>query len=338
MSSSSSRTAIASALIFTAVAVLFLLSFGVGRFSISIHDVAAILASRLTGAEHTWTDAMDTVVMGIRLPRILGALMVGGALASSGAAYQSLFKNPLVSPAILGVSAGAGFGAAAALWLSLPWFGVQALAFAGGLVAVFCTLSIGRSLGAASLTGLVLAGVVVTALFEALISLIKFAADPINKLPAITFWLLGGLGKVGPNDVALAAIPIGLGVLILIVTRWQINVLALGDDEARALGVDARRVRIIVIIATTMMTAAAVSISGVVGWVGLLIPHIARMISGPRFDALLPVAFLLGAGYLLAVDDVVRMLEVEVPLGILTALIGAPFFAYLLTRVRRSWT
>ena len=338
MVTSSTRRLVAVVTVLAAVVTaLFLVSFLVGRFPIALRDVVAILFQRLTHAPQTWTDTMETVVLGIRLPRIIAALLVGGALASAGAAYQSLFKNPLVSPAILGVSAGAGFGAAVALWFALPWFGVQSLAFAGGLFAVFCTLSIGRALGSASLTALVLGGVVVSALFEALISLLKFAADPVNKLPAITFWLLGGLAKAGPNDVLVAALPIVLGMATLFLVRWQVNVLALGDDEARALGVDARRVRMLVIVATTLMTAAAVSISGIVGWVGLLIPHIARMIVGPRFDVLMPVAFLLGAGYLLAVDDVVRMLEMEVPLGIVTALIGAPFFVYLLIRARRTW-
>jgi len=280
---------------------------------------------------------METVVLSIRLPRIFGAMLVGGALAASGATYQNLFKNPLVSPAILGVSAGAGFGAAIALLLSLPWLAVQAVAFVFGLAAVLLSTSIGRSMGSASLTVLVLAGVVVTAVFEALISLIKYVADPFSKLPAITFWLLGGLARVAPAEVQLASIPIGVGLIALVLVRWQVNVLAMGDDEALALGVNASRVRFITILATTLMAAAAVSISGIVGWVGLLIPHLARMLVGPRFEALLPVSFLMGAAYLLAVDDVVRMMSVEVPLGILTSLIGAPFFVYLLLRTQRAW-
>lgn len=321
-----------------AVAALVLLSFAVGRFPVSLHDVVSILASRWIDLPRTWPDAVETVVLGIRLPRVLAAVLVGGALASAGAAYQSLFKNPLVSPAILGVSAGAGFGAAIALILDWPWYGVQALAFAGGLVAVGTSLTVGRSFRAASITGLVLAGIVVTAFFEALISLVKFGADPVNKLPAITFWLLGGLGKAGPRDVSLAAIPIGVGFVLLLALRWRINVLALGDDEARALGIDATRTRLVAILATTLMTAGAVSISGIVGWVGLLVPHAARLLTGPRFERLLPAACLAGAGYVLLMDDAVRMFETEIPLGILTALAGAPFFVYLLSRVQKEWS
>src|SRR5262249_29450949 len=201
-------------------------------------QVIRILASHLWNLPCTWTPATETVVLEIRLPRILGALLVGGALASSGAAYQTLFRNPLVSPAILGVSAGAGFGAATAMLLSLPWLAVQGMAFLFGLVAVACTLSIGFAFRSASLTVLVLAGLVVSAFFEALISLAKYVADPVDKLPSITFWLLGGLAKVGPRDVVLAAIPIGIAFVVLYLIRWQVHVLALGEEEAYALGVD----------------------------------------------------------------------------------------------------
>lgn len=316
---------------------LVLISFLVGTYPVPPDKVIRILSSRFFPMTRDWPAAMETVMMKIRLPRIGAALLVGGALASSGAAYQSLFRNPLVSPAILGVSAGAGFGASLAMLMGLPWLGIQVTAFLFGLAAVFCTLSIGRIFAASSLTIIVLAGLVVSACFDAFISLAKYVADPVDKLPSITFWLMGSLGKAGADEVLLAALPIAVSFVVLFLMRWQVNVLAAGEDEALALGVDARRVRLIVILASTLMTAPAVSICGVIGWVGLLIPHIARIISGPNFQTLLPVSLLLGGFYLLLVDDVIRSMHVEVPLGVLTALIGAPFFVFLMTRIRRGW-
>lgn len=321
-----------------AVVLMFVVSFQVGRYPIGVETTLAILASKFTSIQKTWPDAMETVVLEIRLPRIAAALLVGASLSSSGAACQSLFRNPLVSPSLLGVSAGAGFGAALAMLLSLPWLGVQALAFLFGLCAVTCSLAIGRAFGGVSLTVLVLAGIVVSALFEALLSAAKFVADPVNKLPAITFWLLGGLSKVAAQDVWLGAIPMVLGGSVLWLMRWKLNVLAMGEEEALALGVNAGRVRVAVILATTLMTASAVSVCGIVGWVGLLVPHIARALAGPRFEAQLPVSILVGGGFLLLIDDIVRSLPVELPLGILTALAGAPFFIYLIARARREWT
>ncbi len=318
------------------LAALFAVSFLIGRYPVAPGRVFAILLGRITGAGEGGT--LATVVLQVRLPRMAAAVLVGAALASSGAALQSLFKNPLVSPSILGVSAGCGFGAALGmlLSLSLPW--VQALAFLSGLAAVLAALAIGRGFGAGSPTLLVLAGVVVSAIFSALISLAKVVADPVDKLPSITFWLLGGLAKAGGRDVLLAGAPVCLGCLVLHAHRWQLNVMALGEEEAMALGVDTRRVRLVVVLATTLMTAAAVSISGVVGWVGLLIPHMARMVAGPSFQDVLPVSMLMGGGYLLLVDDLVRCSgRGEIPLGILTALIGAPFFIGLLMRMKREW-
>jgi iron complex transport system permease protein len=319
------------------VAALILGSFLLGRYPILPSQVVEIMASKLIRLPQTWPSTMETVVLKIRLPRIAAALLVGGALASSGAAYQSLFKNPLISPAILGVSAGAGFGAALAMLLSLPWFGIQVMAFGFGLAAVACTLCIGRIFGTASLTVLVLAGLVVSAFCEALISTAKYVADPLDKLPSITFWLMGGLARVGQHDIGLAAFPICISFLVLYLVRWQVNVLGLGEEGALALGVDIQRIKIVVILATTLMSAAAVSVAGVVGWVGLLIPHIARMLVGPNFQRILPVSMLLGGGYLLLIDDIARGMNVEIPLGILTSIIGAPFFVFVMLQVRRGW-
>jgi iron complex transport system permease protein len=280
------------------------------------------------------------VVLNVRLPRVAAALLVGAALAAAGAAYQTLFRNPLVSPDILGVSAGAGLGAVLGIFLSLPVAMIQLFAFAGGLAAVgFVGIVAGAIRNAEPTLVLVLTGVVIGALAGALTSLLKVLADPYDQLPAITFWLLGSLASVTDADVRPVLPAVALGLAPLVLMRWRIDVLGLGDEEARALGVEARRLRVLVILAATLMTAGVTALAGVVGWVGLVIPHLARMLTGPSFGRLLPVAALLGAGYLLAVDTLARTIAAtEVPLGVLTAIVGAPFFVWLLARGRRGWT
>lgn len=285
------------------------------------------------------TDPVHIVLISIRLPRVIAALLVGAALSAAGACYQTLFRNPLVSPDILGVSAGAGLGAVLGIFLSLPVAAIQMMGFIGGLLAV----ALVGFVSAAVRTGdrtliLVLAGVVVGALTGAATSLLKVLADPYDQLPAITFWLLGSLSGVKIEDVLPAAPVVLLGLVPLILMRWRINVLSLGDEEARSLGIEAGRLRLVVILCATLVTASVVALAGVVGWVGLVIPHMARMIVGPSFGRLLPVAALLGAGYLILVDTLARTISaVEVPLGILTAVVGAPFFLWLLARGRRAW-
>jgi len=279
-------------------------------------------------------------VLGVRGPRVLAALEVGAVLAAAGAAYQGLFRNPLVSPDILGVSSGAALGAVLGIWLSLGVVAIQALAFALGLLAVVVVYAIGAALRRHDpILVLVLAGVVIGTLLGSCVSLIKYLADPYNQLPAITFWLLGSLASTTAGDVRSVVPAVLLGLLPLYLLRWRMNVMTLGEEEARALGVDTRRVRAVVVAGATLMTAAVVSISGVVGWIGLLIPHVARLLVGPDFGRLLPASVLLGAGYLLAVDTLARTLaRIEIPLGVLTALLGAPFFVWVLARARRGWT
>ena len=280
------------------------------------------------------------VVWNIRLPRVGAALLVGAALAAAGASYQALFRNPLVSPDILGVSAGAGLGAVAGIFLSLPVAAIQASAFVGGMVAVGVVMLVGALVRNTDRTlTLVLLGVVVGALAGAATSLLKVMADPYDQLPAITFWLLGSLASITTRDI-LPALPMVLvGLIPLALLRWRINVLSLGDDEARALGIEAGRTRFVVIAAATLITASVTALAGVVGWVGLVIPHIARMLVGPGFARLLPASALIGACYLLIVDTLARTIAaVEVPLGVLTAVIGAPFFVWLLARGRRGWS
>jgi len=278
------------------------------------------------------------VVFRIRLPRLIAAMLIGGGLAIAGASFQGLFRNPLVSPDILGVSAGAGFGAAIGILLSgNPWV-IQVSAFFFGILAVAVTYGIGRAVGKGSTLVLVLGGIIVGSLFSAFISLTKYVADPYDTLPAIVFWLMGSLSAVSNADIVAVAPPILLGALCLYLVRWRINLLAVGEEEARALGVDTKRMTVVLIIASTVITASAVCISGIIGWVGLVVPHIGRMLVGPDFRKLIPVSAVIGASFILIVDDIARTLTAaEIPLGILTSLIGAPFFAYLLTRKKVGW-
>lgn len=320
--------------------VLFLLSFMIGRYPVAPHTVLAVLAAQGLPLDRFWPVEIETIVLKIRLPRILAAMMVGAALSCSGAAFQGVFKNPMVSPDILGVAAGSGFGAALAILLGFSGLGIQASAFAFGLAAVAATYGIGvwRGRHGDGVLVMVLAGIIVGTVFSAGVSLVKYVADPANTLPAITFWLMGSLASVTPRDLWLAAFPILSGLVLLTLLRWRLNVLSFGDEEARALGIDVTRIRLAVIVAATLMTAASVAMAGVVGLVGLIVPHLARMLVGPNYRVLLPTCTLLGAGFLLAVDDLARSLAAgEIPLGILTSLIGAPFFLALLFNTKKGW-
>jgi iron complex transport system permease protein len=310
----------------------------VGAYPLSLGELGAAVARRLAGAPAA--GQADTVLFEVRLPRILAAVLTGAAIAAAGAAYQTLFRNPLVSPDILGVSTGAGLGAVLGIFLSLPVLGIQLSAFLVGLATVGLVYAIASLVhGREPILVLVLAGVVVGSLAGAAISLLKIMADPYDQLPAIVFWLLGSLAAIRRAEVWAAAPLVLVGLVPLVALRWRINVLSLGDEEAKALGVEAGRLRLAVIAAATLMTASVVAISGVIGWVGLVIPHIARMAVGPSFDRLLPTAMLMGAGYLLIVDTLARtMARIEVPIGILTAIIGAPFFLWLLAKGREGWS
>lgn len=318
---------------------LLLLALSSGRYPVGTGELARLLWADLRGLEHPLPEALETVIYRVRGPRIVAALLVGSALAAAGAAYQGMFRNPLVSPDILGVSAGAALGAVLGIFFGLSVLHIQLLAFVGGLVTVALVYAIGVRLRRHdTLLVLVLAGVVIGSLLGACIALLKYLADPYDQLPAITFWLLGSLAAVTPADV-LATLPaLLLGLVPLVLLRWRINVLTLGDEEARALGVHTGWLRLAVVAAATLMTAAAVAISGIVGWVGLLIPHFARLLVGPDFGRLLPAAVLLGGGFLLAVDTLARTLaSIEIPLGVLTAFVGTPLFLWVLATGRRGW-
>ena len=301
-----------------------LLSFSVGRYPIPLGELVRTLGALLTG--DSIPSALETILFRIRLPRILAALLVGASLGASGAALQGLFRNPLASPGLLGAVAGAGFGASLGICLGLPFLAVQILAFLLGLGAVLLACALGGRMRHNPLLGLVLAGVMTGSLFTAATSLVKYVADPSDKLPAIAFWLMGSLSSVAPRDLLFLFPPVFLGLAPLVLVRWRLNVLSLGEEEARALGLNVGLLRWLVILGTTLATAASISVCGMIGWVGLVVPHLCRMAVGPDFKTLLPASLLGGGVFLLLVDDLARILaSVEIPLGILTALVGVPF-------------
>ncbi|MEK4131295.1 iron ABC transporter permease [Solibacillus sp. FSL W8-0474] len=319
--------------------VIAIASLGIGRFEVDFVTVVKILGSHIFPIEETWTQMEYNVVMTVRLPRIILALLIGAGLSISGAAFQGMFANPLVSADILGVAAGAGFGASIGILLFGNGYITQGLALIFGLAAIGFTYVIGGSGRNMPIFMLVLAGVVTSALFNALISLTKFVADPEEKLPAITYWLMGSLGTASYRDLWTAGPIILVGMLILLALRWRINLLTLPDEEAKSLGINVTRLKWLVIAGATLCTAAAVAVAGIVGWVGLIIPHIARMFVGSNNERVLPVSIALGGAYLLLIDTLARSVTAaEIPLSILTAIVGAPFFAYLLRRTGGSWS
>lgn len=319
--------------------VIALSSLGIGRFEVDVVTVMQILFSHVFPIEQTWTQMEYNVVMQIRLPRVILALLIGAGLSISGAAFQGMFGNPLVSADILGVAAGAGFGASIGILLFGNSFTTQMFALVFGLAAIGFTYMIGGVGKSLPIFMLVLAGVVTSALFNALISLTKFVADPEEKLPAITYWLMGSLGTASYRDLWIAGPFILVGISMLFVIRWRINLLTLPDEEAKSLGISVGRLKWLVICGATMITAASVAIAGIVGWVGLIIPHIARMIVGNNNQFVLPLSLALGGSYLLVIDNLARSLTAaEIPLSILTAIVGAPFFAYLLRKTGGSWS
>jgi len=326
------------ALLLLLTLALFVISLGIGRFWVSPSDVVGILLSKVLPVHQSWPAVDVTVVVLIRLPRILAAMLVGASLATAGASFQGLFRNPLVSPDILGVSQGASVGAGIALLFFANNVITQVLAFVFGVVAVVLTYSVSTKVRGNPTLSLILSGVAIGSLFGAFISLIKYVADPNNTLPAIPDWLLGSFASINSTSLEFASIPMLSGVTILLLIRWRFNVLAMGEEEAKALGMDTRKIRIIVVGCCTAITAAGVCISGIIGWVGLVIPHIGRILIGPNHKSLLPASVLMGASYLLLIDDVVRTISsIEIPIGIATAIVGAPFFIYLLHKGQWGW-
>lgn len=320
---------------------LLIISLFIGRYqtplSAVVDESVKVFSSLFFGTPAS-VSTQHTVLFNVRLPRILAALLVGAALSIAGASFQGIFRNPLVSPYILGVGSGAGFGACLAILLWNNYLMIQLMAFAFGLLAMFIAISMGKvSKGTGTLV-FVLSGIIVSSIFTALTSLAKYVADPYDQLPAIVFWLMGSLASVRYGDLLYILLPIFIGTLVLFLFRWRINILSLGDEEAKALGTDVEKTRLVIIVCATLVTSAAVSISGVIGWVGLVVPHISRMIVGPNYSRLLPMSMVIGASFMLIVDDLSRtIVATEIPLGILTALVGAPLFAYLIKKGRMGW-
>ena len=319
------------------VIVLAILSFLVGRYPISPDKVVAMLADRVIPIDQFWTDQEETIFFNVRLPRVVLAMLVGCCLSSAGAAYQGTFQNPLVSPDILGASQGAAFGAAVAILLGFASFGISAMAFVFAIITVLLVIAVAQAARGNQVLTVVLAGVMVSSLFSAGVSFTKLIADPADQLPAITYWLMGSLTSAKPTDVYMAFPLMFIGLVVLFILRWKINILTMGDDEASTMGVNTKLLRMVIILAATLVTAASVAVTGMIGWVGLVIPHLSRMLIGSDYRKLMPASMLMGASFLLLVDDVSRLATTaEIPIGILTAFIGAPFFLYLITREGRK--
>ncbi len=303
----------------------------VGRYALSPGQLVHMLWTRISGGAADWPISDDKVVFAVRLPRVAAAALVGAALAVSGAAYQGMFRNPMVSPDILGASTGAGFGAAVAILLGAGYFGISAAAFCCGLLAVAAAWLVSRLSKADQAVALILAGMMISSLFSAGTSFVKLVADTQQQLPAITYWLMGSLSSIKDKDVVFLAIPVALGMIPLFFLRWRMNLLTLGEEEAQSMGVNTRRLRGAVIVCATLLTSASVAVSGMIGWVGLVIPHFCRMLFGYDYRRLIPAGALFGASFLLIVDDIARLVTTgELPLGILTAFVGAPLFVYLI--------
>lgn len=320
--------------------VAFAVSLTIGRLNVPIAEAVKILLSRIglysSAAQRTWSDQMEKAVINIRLPRITLACMIGCCLSAAGAAYQGVFRNPMASPDILGASSGAAFGAALAILMGASSGMITLSAFIFSMLTVLLAMLIAKRAGGDGVANLILAGIMLSSLFSAGTSYIKLAADPSNQLPAITYWLMGSLSGTRHNTVYMAAIPMLAGCVTLILSRWRLNLLTLGDDEARSMGVNAALLRAVVIAASTLITAASIASAGMIGWVGLVVPHMARKLVGSDYRRLMGASMLLGASFLLIVDDVSRNLTAaEIPIGILTAFVGAPFFIYLLCSRRK---
>jgi iron complex transport system permease protein len=320
-------------ILFVAPIVALLVSLGIGRYYIPVDRSFKILFSQFFSIDQTWEDIEKTVVINLRLPRILLALLTGAGLSVSGAAFQGMFRNPLVSPHILGVSAGAGFGGVLAMVLFKNSSLVFLCAFCFGLLSILVAFFFSRTKRKTTTLSLVLSGVIVSAFFTSLISLVKFVADPVDELPSIVFWLMGSFSDASYEKLKLISIPLAACIIILLLLRWRINILSLGEEEVKALGLNPNTLRWMVILPVTVIVSLSVSVSGMIGWVGLAIPHICRMIVGNDHKILIPCSISVGAVYMVVMDDLARSLtSAEIPLGVLTALIGIVIFGILLKR------
>ena len=320
---------------FGVLVLIFCVCLAWGRFNVPVLQAIKILVNHIFPANMavTWTSQMENVIINIRLPRVIGASMVGSALALSGATYQGLFKNPLVSPDLLGVSSGACVGAAAAILLGLSALEIEGFALVSGLIAVLITTSIPKFFKNSSSLMLVLAGVIVSGFMNSLLGLAKYVADPYNQLYAIVYWTLGSFTTTRMRDVLLVMPVIVIVMIVLLLMRWRVNLLSLGDQEAKSLGVNIKKTRGLAILCATILTACSVCLCGTIGWVGLIIPHLSRLIIGHDNRYLLPLSTILGAIFMVVIDTLARSLTgSEIPLSILTGILGAPLFVWLLAR------
>ena len=325
-----------------AFVIIFFASFMLGRYGLTpdqwFFGIVDHIAHWFDPNWPYYDQELDNVLFQIRFPRIIVVLLSGAALAVAGASYQGMFKNPLVSPDILGASAGASFGACLALLLDLGNVYVQVFAFVGGMAAVGLAVLLNRTVKYDAILGLVLGGILVSTLFQSGTSIIKLLADADDKLPSITFWLMGSFASIDREQMLAIILPMIGGFLLLLLESWKLNVLSFGDEEARSMGINTRIVRLIVIFASTLVVSCSVAVAGIVGWIGLVIPHFARALVGPNYRVLLPASMAIGASFLLVVDDIARLLmSVEIPIGILTSLLGVPFFVIIYRRNMRGW-
>ena len=318
----------------------FIASFCIGRYSISPARVLQSIGNGIkngAGEFSKWGTAEDTVVWLVRMPRICAAILVGAALATAGATYQGLFRNPMVSPDILGASADASVGACFMMLMNQSSAMIQAGAFVTGIIAVTLSYFLSKAIGRGSkmILLLVLCGMTVNTLFQAVVSIIKYLADTESQLPEMTYWLMGSIAKVSYRDLLFFLIPFAVGIVPIVALRWKLNVLSFGEDEAKAMGVNVGAVRVVCIICATLLTAAVVSVAGTIGWVGLMIPHLVRFLVGPNNKTLIPLSLLTGGLFMLIIDNFCRsLMAYEIPLGVLTSLLGAPFFIFILYKRR----
>ncbi|MGN0953564.1 FecCD family ABC transporter permease [Dialister sp.] len=324
-------------LLLVLLVLMAVISISCGRYYIEPQQVVRILINGIHPLDQTWPAQAASVIYTLRLPRVIAAVMIGAALALSGASYQSVFKNPLVAPDMLGVSSGACVGASLAILLGISQAGIQIGAFVGGIIAVACAVSIPRIIGKNSIVMLVLAGIIVGGLMNSFIGIIKYIADTDTQLPAITYWQLGSLTNVVWNNILYSGIPIAICLIFMMLIRWRMNILTLSEEEAHMLSAHSEWLRYAVIFCATILTACSVCVSGTIGWVGLVIPHFSRLLVGPNNQRMLPVSVVLGALFLLVIDTLSRAtMTSEIPLSILTGLIGAPFYFFLLLKQRLS--
>lgn len=322
---------------FTILVVIFIVmffgSFMLGRYPVSPVELVKIILSGIIDIPQSWPDAAENVIFQIRLPRVLAAAVIGAALSLAGVSYQGMFQNPMVSPDILGASSGAGFGAALAILLGASYMGISAAAFLFGLAAVMLAYGISRVSKINATLAMILAGMMIGSLFTSCTSFVKLVADTEQTLPAITYWLMGSLVSIKPQDVAFVIFPVIAGSVPLFLLKWRINLLTVGEEEAQAMGINTRALRLVVIVCATLLTASSVAISGMIGWVGLVIPHFCRMIFGYDCRKIIPASALFGATFLMVVDNIARLATTaEIPLGILTSFVGAPIFVYLILK------